>query len=245
MKLFAIAALALAIGLASAAHGQERDHRGPPVLVVTGDGEVSARPDRAVVSLGVTAQAEQAQAAQEQVNATMQKILDAIHQQGVAREMIQTAGLSLHPVYSQPPYDPRTGQQREEPRITGYRASNTVRVILDDLTKIGPVIDAGTTAGANQIQGVSFELKDDTQARSEALVQASERAREKATVLARAMGVSLDSIQEVAEGGVNVIPPQPYAGVRMAAMEASTPVEPGQMRVHASVTLTYRIRQGE
>lgn len=239
------AVMALVMSLAAMAQGQERDRTGPPVLIVQGEGEVSSRPDRAVVNLGVMAQADQAQAAQEQVNAAMQKVLEAIQQQGIARDMIQTAGLSLHPVYSQPPFDPRTGQQREEPRITGYRASNTVQVILDDLEKIGPVIDAGMGAGANQIQGVSFELRDDTQARTDALVQAAERARLKAQTLAGAMGLGLGDIQEVSEGGVNVVPPPMYrGGARMVAMEAaSTPVEPGQMRVHATVTLTYRISQ--
>ena len=113
---------------------------------------------------------------------------------------------------------------------------------VDDLPKVGAVIDAGIGAGANQLQGIHFELKDDTKARASALQQATERARNKAQILARASHVELQSLHNITENSVSIIAPIYGGGMRTMQMEA-TPVQPGQIRVQATVTLVYRIGQ--
>jgi hypothetical protein len=213
-----------------------------PALAVTGRGEVSARPDRATIRLGTSAQRKQAAEAQAEVNRVMQEALKQIKGLGVAEENITTAGLSLYPVYSN--QYPRPGQQEpEEPRVIGYRASNTIQVQLENLDMVGQVIDAGISAGANQLEGLTFELKNDTRLRLEALRIASREARAKAGAIAEAMEVRLDSVLEIVEGGVNVIPPPMpmMRGVAMAQAEAATPISPGRVDVEATVTIRYRI----
>jgi uncharacterized protein YggE len=210
----------------------------PPTLVVTGEGEVYAAPDLAVVTLGAVAQAPDAISAQNQVNQLMQKTIDAIKATGISEEKIKTTGLSLSPVYT-------GGGMRDridsEPRISGYRASNAVEVRLDDPKSAGNVIDAGMKAGANQLQGLWFTLKDDSKQRQQALESAVKQASEKAKTLAAALGVKLEGVQLVTEefgGGM----PRPYAGPRLAeAMTMDTPIQPGQAQVTAHVSVTYRI----
>lgn len=253
-----LAGAVLAALMASGAHGmalwqpeapvEERRERPVPTLTVSGEGEVSSPPDRAVVTLGAVAQAEQASAAQEQVNAVMRATIEAVRAIGIEEASISTVGVSLYPVYSD--RQPRPAGQRlepePEPRIVAYRASNSVRVVIDDLSKVGDAIDAGVTAGANQVQGLSFELQDDTQARGEALTAAAKQARAKAEALAAALGLSLDSVLAVSEGGVDVIGPRmDYASARVSLMSASTPVQPGQVDVQATVTIRYRISPSE
>jgi uncharacterized protein len=208
-----------------------------PFLRVAGEAEVSAEPDRAVVTLGVTAQAPEARAAQEQVNQSMQRVVAAVVAADVPAGQIQTVGLALHPVYSHPTPGPR-GEHRE-PRIVGFRASNTVRVQVEDPGLLGRVIDAGLGAGANQLQGISFVLADDTLQRAEALSRAVQSGRAKAEALASAAGVELLGLQRVEEVETGSFEPMH----RMAdfAMEADTPVQPGQVRVRARVLLSYRI----
>ncbi|MEX1024925.1 MAG: SIMPL domain-containing protein [Planctomycetota bacterium] len=209
-----------------------------PFLRVTGEAEVAAEPDRAVVALGVTAQAEQASAAQSEVSQAMQRVTAAIVEAGIPAESIQTAGLSLQPVYSQG--DARRQGEAREPRIVGFRASNTVRVRVEDTARIGSVLDAGLTAGANEIQGISFELADDTAQRTEALSAAVHNARAKADALADAADVELLALQRIEEAGGQS--PQPMQRtMSFAALEADTPIAPGQVRVRARVELTYRI----
>lgn len=214
-----------------------------PSLTVSGDAEVAAEPDLAVVRLGATAQAPAAATAQQQVNEVMQRAISAIREAGVPEKQIQTTGLSLQPVYSHP----RRGspdEEPQEPKIIAYRASNTVRVEVDDIASVGPVIDAGIGAGANELQGIFFELKDDTPQRAQALRQAVKSARHKADALAEAAGVRLLAIQHIQEGGVQIVSPMSHRAEAMA-FEASTPIQPGQVQVSASVTLTYRIAPSE
>jgi uncharacterized protein YggE len=185
--------------------------------------------------LGAVAQAETAGAAQSQVNTIMSRALHSIRALGIDEKAIRTSGLFVQPVFSQPP---RGGGAGYEPTIVGYRAGNTVVVRLDDLELLGRVIDAGVAAGANQISGPSFSLADDTPQRREALARAVRQARVKAEAIAAAMGERIVAVRSVVEGGSSPgRPPMEYA--RAAAV--GTPVEPGQVLVQASVTITYVI----
>jgi uncharacterized protein YggE len=228
-------ALALAAPLAAQGQpaGEEKDME-VPVLTVSGSGTARVAPDEATVRLGVLAQAPTAREAQAQVNRSAQAVLDAIRKLGVAPERIQTSGLSLNPQYAQ--------GRGDQPRISGYQATNTVTVLLDDLAKVGPVIDAGLAAGANNLDGVSFGLRDDVAAKAAALAEAVRSARSKAEALAKALKVRLVEILEVAEGGISVSPsPQPFRGKMMAEAMVATPVSAGEVGVDATVTLRWRI----
>jgi len=222
----------------------ERERRGrmdEPTLTVSGNGEAFGTPDRALVRLGAVAQSAQAGDAQKLVGETVAKTIDAVKKLGIDEKSIRTAGVSLTPVYTD--QQPRPGQEQpQEPRISGYRASNTIEVRLDDLAKLGPVIDAGVATGANNVEGVDFQLKDDGPQRKAALKQAATDARGKAEALAEAMGLRLGPVIEVTEGGA-VGRPIPMARHAMLAesFAPNTPVQPGQLEVTASVTITYRL----
>lgn len=217
-------------------------HEPTPAITVTGSGQVRTAPDEAVVRLGVVAQTESAQAAQQEASRVARGILEAVAAQGVPEAAVQTSQLVLTPVYQHP--SPRQMEVPTEPRIIGYRASNVVSVRLEDLSKIGPVIDAGIGAGANQVEGVHFQLRDDRAAREEALRKAVAEARSKAAAMAEALGVSLGPLLQAQEGGVTIDRPE-FAQVRMMAMEAdmggATPVAAGEVTVTGNVTLRYRI----
>ena len=237
----AVIALALAAPLAAQVPrpggGSEMKDAESPILTVSGSGQARVAPDQATVRLGVLAQGATAREAQIQVNHSAQAVLDAIRKAAIPAERIQTTGLSLNPQYA----DARPGQG---PRITGYQASNTVTVLVEDLSKVGPVIDAGLTSGANTLDGVEFGLRKDEAARAAALTDAVQSARVKAEALARALRVRLVEIVEVAEGGVSISPPpSPFRGRSAMAAEAmvATPVSAGEVGVEASVTIRWRI----
>lgn len=204
----------------------------PPVLVVTGNSDVLAVPDRAIVRLGIVRQAVVAEMAQQQANMVAQDILTAITKAGVPAKDIQTSRLVLSPVYS-----PRNSDQR----IVSYNATNAVSVRLDNLDMIGAVIDAGLKAGANQLEGVQFVLKNDLPAREQALREAVQEARGKAQAMADTLRVNLMEVIEATEGGVSVVPRVQAFARETLASPAPTPVAPGEIEVRASVTLRYRI----
>lgn len=239
----ALLALLLVSSLAAAPAAAHEETVSSPVsvLTVSADGDSRTAPDEATVRLGVSVQAPTAREAQDQVNRTAGAILEAVRRVGIPADRIQTSELNLGPVYGQ---EQRAGSEIHEPRIVGYQASNVVSVQVEQLDKVGPVIDAGLGAGANRLEGVAFGLRDDRKARAEALTRAVEEARGKADALARALKVRLVRILEVAEGGVSVMPPQPYLRGRMAmetAAMADTPVSAGQVGVSAQVTVRWEI----
>ncbi len=207
-----------------------------PVLVVSGNASVMAVPDQAIVRLGIVRQAASAQAAQEQANVAAREILNAVEKAGVPPNQIQTARLVLTPIYA-----PRNPDSRDAPRIVAYNAMNTISVRLENLSIVGTVIDAGLKAGANQIEGVGFALRNDLPSRQQALKQAVEEARSKAQTMAEALRVNLVEVLEVSEGGVSIVDRVEPVFASRAAAATETPVSPGQIEVRASVTIRYRI----
>lgn len=198
----------------------------PRGITVTGVGRVKVRPDQALVSTGVETHAPTAQDAQAENNRQMQAVLAALKGMNIPDTNIQTSGLSLFPVTDQ------------NQKVTGYNARNQVTVRIDAIDQAGAVLDAAVKAGANQIGGVQFTLKDETISRNQALGDATKDARAKADALAKALGLQITDIQAIAEastGGVE------YIGPRVAAAPAagSAPIEPGEIAVSAQVTIVY------
>lgn len=206
-----------------------------PLLTVTGRAQTMADPDEATVRIGVMQQGANAGEAQNKVNTIMERMLAAIKGLGVDPKNIQTSNLNLYPLYA----EPRPGQA---PTIRGYQASNTVAVRLHDFALIGKVIDVSLTAGANEIQGIQFGLRNDLTARTTGLRAAVTEARAKADAMADALGMRIVSVHEVMESeGVIMPPPFARGGADMMMAKAETQVEPGQLTITSSVTVRYVI----
>ena len=203
-----------------------------PSLTVRGQGEVSVAPDQALVRVGVEAGADDAVTAQNKINTAMHQAIDRIHKVGIPSAAIQTSGVSLQPVYA--------GAGNGSQTITGYRASNVIRVRVDDLSLLGKAIDAAVAAGANRIEGVTFQLKHDLPERTRALQMAVEEARAKAKAMAAGLGVRLGPVAMVSEEGAVVVPPRPFLAAE-TMVARSTPVQAGEIRVQASVTVSYQL----
>lgn len=213
-----------------------------PTMTVTGHGEVSAAPDQALVRLGVISQAKEASDAQQQSSKVISLALEKFRQMNIPSEKITTGGLALSPVFSR--QNPRAQEEPFEPSIVAYRARNTLQIVIEDIGKVGEVIDIGVKSGANQLEGLSFELKEDGKYKDQALRLAVQEARRKADAIAEAMGVQIEAVEEISEGGIHIMRPQVQA-VRAFSAEAGTPVEPGQVQVEATVTIRYRIAGGD
>jgi Uncharacterized conserved protein len=202
-------------------------------IQTTGEAVITAEPNRARIDVGVTTQAQTSQAAAEQNAARSQAVLTRLRTVIGQTGEIRTVGYDLTPNYTYP-------QQGGEPKLTGYTASNTVRVTLDDLTKVGSVIDTATQAGANQIRSLQFMLKDERPSVDQALRQASQNAMRKAEAIAAALGVKTIRVLSATESGGAPVPVR--EAFTMRAQVTQTPVEPGTIEVRGSVTLTVEIQ---
>lgn len=231
----ALPALALALlPLAAVAQGVAPLTSGPArVITVTGEGRSDRKPDMAVVSLGVTHQAETAGGAMAQMAEGMTAVLATLTEAGIAPADVQTGELRLDPVYGD--YSSST-----MPPVTGFMATQTVDVRVREVGAVGPLLDAVTAEGANRVNGVTFALDDQAAALAEARTAAVEDGRARAEFYAEAAGVTLGPLVQIVEGG-GLSGPQPLYDARFGAEAASTPVAPGQVTVGASVSMTFGI----
>jgi uncharacterized protein YggE len=210
-------------------------------ITVTASAEVRAVPDRAVIQLGVESRASTAQAAMAQNNALMSQVVEALRALGIPEQNLQTSYINLSPLYSNPPpTNPPTPAQ-----LIGFQANNVIVAELTDLTKVAPAIDAAVTAGANQIQGISFRLSDEQPFRLQALRNAGARAREKGVALAAGLSidglpVTLGPVLSASEAEYQVIPVE--RGAAPAADGVSTPVLPGELIIRAQVQVRFAIQ---
>ncbi len=209
-----------------------------PSLNLSATGEVKLAPDMATLTFGVVTEAASAAEAMQLNARRMTEVSAALRRAGIAERDIQTAGLNLSAQYDY--------VQNEAPRLRGYLASNRVTVIVRDLARTGQVADAVVAAGVNQIDGVSFGLQDPSAAEDQARRLAVRALQAKAALYAEALGVRLDGIRSLTEGG-GYAPPPPMPMYRMAAvaegMDASTPVSGGELTVRVEITGVYDLAQ--
>ena len=232
-----LVAVILACAVAAApARAQQTPLSPVSSIRVSGEAKVTAKPDRVQIDIGVTTRATQSQDAASQNARQVDAMLAAVRKATGPAAVLKTISYSLNPTYQ---YHPKG----EEPTITGYSAVNVVQVTLDDLAKIGTVIDSATLAGANHVQGIQFTLRDQDAVRAEALRQAATRARAEAEVLAAALGLKVVRVLSAEENSPRVVPVRAYMGAPRAAMATATatPVEAGTLDVTADVMLTVEV----
>jgi uncharacterized protein YggE len=222
-------AVALLCGLALPAGAQTA----PRNLTMTGQGTVMAAPDTVTLSAGVASEAVTAAAALAESNSHMQAVLAALARQGVADKDIRTENFSVSPQYA-------GGNDGQPQRLTGYRVANDVTVRLEDVGKLGAVLDALVTAGANQMNGINFTIRDSAALLTQARQQAVADARAKAQTYAAAADVTLGPILSISEsdnGGVRPL----YMAAPMVRAAKSVPVAMGQESLSANVSIVWEI----
>lgn len=207
----------------------------PATITVSGEGVVTAAPDMATISLGVTTQGATAAEAMAANTAALTAVLEQVKAAGVEERDIQTSTLTLNPNWAQ-------GDGSSMPEIRGYVAANVLQIRVRDLDGLGAVLDAAIRDGANTLNGISFGLAEPDPAMDEARRAAVAEARARAELLTGAAGVGLGRILSISEGGGHA-PPMPMYRMEAAMADAPVPVQGGEVGVTANVTITWEIAQ--
>jgi uncharacterized protein YggE len=232
-----IAALGLAGLAAFAAPASAQDQKPPARLIaLSGHGEVKAKPDMAIVSVGVLIQARTAREALSQNTKAMEKVLASLKSAGIEAKDIQTSNFTVNPRYDY-------GQNNAQPpRLVGYDVSNSVQVSVRKLDTLGSVLDQVVSDGSNQINGIGFAIADDAKLMDEARKLAVADAEHKANLYASAARISLGQIMNLTEASVQ--PPQPlmYKTMRQEAAPSAVPVAEGELTVAIDVSITWEIK---
>jgi len=206
----------------------------PPQIVVTGEGTIKATPDRAWVSVGAESRSKVSKEAQQRNAQAMSAVLERVAAFGIPKDAIKTTAIDL-----QIEFDYADGKQT--PR--GYVARNTVEVKVDDLTKLGEVLDAVVSSGATMIHGLRFDVKQREQIEAAALQAAVKNAITKSQAIASGANRAVDRILKIEELSVGGEPMPMVRQYSMAAKaDASTPVAAGEIEIRALVRATIAIK---
>ena len=128
----------------------------------------------------------------------------------------------------------------------GFRAVNQIEIRVDDIARVGEVVDAAVQAGAATVSNIRFDVKERAAAERQALKDAVADARARAEAMAAGAGVTLGP-DRPHRGGIrrrlsDPAPPPQMAAARMAMAQADTPVSAGEIEIQAHVTLTAAIK---
>ncbi len=212
-------------------------------VAVLGDAKAKLSPDTAVITFSVVTQNKEALKAQTE-NAKKSEAVKKAVETAVADAKIEfkTDAYNLEPEedYS----------SDRMPKIIGYEVKNTVSIYINDLKKVGSVIDAATKAGANSVEGVSFVIGESSPTQGGALALATKQAMAKAEAIAKSLNGRVVRVVETREGGVPDLPEfdSAYFGNTNASanseMDFKTPIQAGSVEMRSQVLLIVEIEIG-
>jgi len=229
-----VAVLGQGPGGAGGGGGMHMMERAPEIMT-SAQGEAQYTPDRAYIDVGVQTRAKTAQEAGAENARKQQAVIAAVEALGIPKERISTTNYNVYPEQQ---YNPQQGDK--EPRIVGYNVTNTVRVDIHDITKVGSVIDAALAKGANNVSSLDFYASNQDSTRRDALAAAVERARGDAEALARGAGGKLGELVELSSAQASAAP-RPMGYMTMARAEAApTPINPGEQTLTVTVTARWK-----
>src|SRR6266550_2006801 len=229
MRLLAAGVIVM-LPLAASAQQQPATPRDQPVVITSGDGVVQAVPDRAWITISAESRAPSPREAQRKNAEAMKPMQDRLRAAGIADEAVKTTAYDL-----QPDWDYSNNRRV----LRGYVARNTIDVRIDNVERVGELLDIAVNAGATSVQNIRFDLKDREKVEREALRLAVADARARATAAAAGASLSVDRIIRIDEQGVSSPPiPLRRETFQADAAAAAPPIAAGSMEVRAHVTVT-------
>lgn len=204
-------------------------------ITVVGEGKVKVRPDIATANIGVEVVRADVKDASSAAAAQMDAVLAALRKQGVATADIQT---SFYNIWVERPYAPE-GRATTE---VIYHVTNQMQVTIRALDKVTTTIGAAIEAGANSINGISFQVEEPRETRSRARRDAFADAQAKAEELAALAGATLGEVVSVSEM-VNQFGPFP-GEMAMSARGGGGdggPIVPGEVEVTMQLQVVFAI----
>lgn len=232
---FAIAVAAVALTAMGTVSSRAEDKAMERTITVSAAGTAEAEPDQARITSGVMTEAPTAREALTGNTEAMNKVISELKSKGIDAKDIQTASFNVEPVMDY-------SKDGQPPKLRGYRVSNQVVVLVRDLDKLGSVLDDLVSAGANQVQGLAFEVSKAETLKDEARKNAIANALRRAKLLAAAAGAEVGQVLQISEETTPDVPVT-FAAPRFAKVQAaSVPIERGSSTLEARVTTTWALK---
>ena len=202
-----------------------------PQINVSGEGKVKVVPDQAFISISVESKGTKAADVKKLNDELTEKVIKAIRQSNLPKEDVQTKRVSLNPIYDY------------EKKKYSYNATQTIEILLKDLSKYDVLMEAVVDAGVNRISNVEFKSSKieqyRTEARKEAMVEAKRKANDYVSILNQKIGKAI-TISDNTQ--VNYPQPMMYEMKTAAFGDSAAPRETiaiGEIDVTANVNVSF------
>lgn len=205
------------------------------VVVFSGEGKITAKPDTAKVNIGLTTEGKDTITVQNENSSKMNAVIKFLKERGVGESDIKTNNYSLSPKYE---------YSKGKSSLAGYILNQNLEVVVRSLDKVGEILDGAVGSGANQINSISLFLDKPEELRNKAREEAVKQAKEKAALASRTAGFRLGRLVGFNEN-LSGAPPVFYEALGKGgggALVSAPSIEPGGQEIKVSVTLTYLLK---
>ncbi len=201
-------------------------------ISVNGVGVVMAKPDIAVVNIGVETSNKDSKTAQEENTKSSNQLLETLKKLNIKEEDIKTASYNMYRerLYNTPDGKPIDGE---------FKVTHIYEVTIRKIDNVGSIIDTASKNGANQINGVRFTVSDSSKYYNQALKSAIGNAGGKAETIASALGVKIGKPAKVVENSYNEPIYGRYMDVKQESLANDTAISSGELEIRAQVQVTY------
>ncbi len=206
-------------------------------IAVRGVAQQEVAPDMAYVTLGININADTVEEARYQAAETNKKVRRTLLGLAITENNIQSSSYNLYPNYEN-----INGKNKQR----GYTLNTTLKIKVDDLKKLGEVIDKTVQEGVTGVSQVNFALSEQSNVQRQLLAAAVDNARTKATIVANAGGRKLGEmlsadINDYSGETIIIDAAARYKSPALGANEVATQLLPGTLRINANVALTFRL----
>ena len=221
----------LILALVCLANSYAQEQKQVPMINVSGEGKVKVAPDQALISISIETKGIKSVEVKRENDTKMDAILKFIKKANIAQEDIQTQRISLNPNYDY------------EKKKYSYVATQSVQILLKDLSKYDTLMEGLVNEGINRIDNVEFKSSQLVQLQSDARKLAMKDAKAKAEDYVSVLNQKVGKAILISDNSQVFIPqPRMYAMKASMAMDESAPRETlaiGEIEIIANVTVSF------
>ena len=208
-------------------------------ITVNGTGFAEVEPDRATLQMSIVAREPTLAAAQKAAADVTNRVLKMIDGMGIDRDQVDTTAASVSPDY-------RWNSETEEQELRGYISERQISVEIEDLEKLGAIVEGAVGAGVNQVSPPRLDSSKRKEMYRQALRAAAEDAKANASQLADALGARLGQVISITSVSNEPRPPVPYAAAVRAMAVESDAIESynaADLSFSAAVTVVFQLAE--
>ncbi|MGQ7947533.1 SIMPL domain-containing protein [Flavobacterium sp. WC2509] len=205
-----------------------------PQINVSGEGKIKVVPDQVTISATVETKGTNAKDVKKQNDQQMEAVIKLIKTMNLPPADYKTKRVSLNPQYDY------------EKKKHSYNATQTIEILLKDLSKYDELMEGLVDQGINRIDNVTFQSSKLAQYQSDARKLAMKDAKTKAEDYVSVLGQKVGLATVITDNSQNYYPQPVYGGIRTMAMKAESDttretMAVGEIEITVNVSVSFKL----